>query len=178
MNRSEMYNVVRLNFVPGDAKFLDTDGKFHNFGSACSRDGVFRFNENREDGTPMTRHHLCSMLSLEEGENPEYMKYPVMVKTYGIHGEYDIRNIHGYYVDGNDLVFTENINADSPILEETRIIKLGLGVEEFRWLKNRVVEKLEFYSKSPNINYTRGQELGKSVLSKMETAEWGEVFED
>ena len=178
MNRSEMYKVVRANYVPGNAKFLDTDGKFHNFGSAHNKDGVFQFSENREDPSPMPRHLLWSMLSLEEGENSEYMKYPVMVKTYGIHGKYDIREIHGYYVVGNDLVFTEAINTDHPISEERRIIKLELGVEEFRWLKNRVVEKLEFYSKCTNINYTRGQELGKSILSKMETAEWGEVFKD
>ena len=28
-----------------------------------------------------------------------------------------------------------------------RIITLELDVEEFRWLKNRVAEKMEFYSK-------------------------------
>ena len=178
MNRSEMYKVVRANYVPGNAKFLDTNGKFHNFGSAHSGEGVFQFSENREDETPMPRHHLCSMLELEEGDDPQCGSYPVMIKIYGIHGKYDIREIHGYYMAGNDLVFTEAINADSPISEERRIIKLELGVEELRWLKNRVVEKLEFYSKCTNINYTRGQELGKSVLSKMETAEWGEVFKD
>ena len=178
MNRSEMYKVVRANYVPGNAKFLDTNGKFHNFGSAHSGEGVFQFSENREDETPMPRHHLCSMLELEEGDDPQCGSYPVMIKIYGIHGKYDIREIHGYYMAGNDLVFTEAINADSPISEERRIIKLELGVEELRWLKNRVVEKLEFYSKCTNINYTRGQELGKSVLSKMETAEWGEVFGD
>lgn len=59
-----------------------------------------------------------------------------------------------------------------------RIITLELNVEEFRWLKNRVVEKMEFYSKCSTINYTREQELGKSILSKLETAEWGEVFGD
>lgn len=59
-----------------------------------------------------------------------------------------------------------------------RIITLEMDVDEFRWLKNRVVEKLEFYSKCSTINYTRGQKLGKSVLSKMETAEWGETFGD
>lgn len=59
-----------------------------------------------------------------------------------------------------------------------RIITLELSIDEFRWLKNRVVEKMEFYSKCSIINYTRGQELGKSTLSKMETAEWGEVFKD
>ena len=178
MNRSEMYKVVRANYVPGNARFLDTDGKFHNFGSAHSEEGVFQFSENREDETPMPRHHLCSMLELEEGDDPQCGSYPVMIKTDGIHGKYDIREIRGYYMAGNDLVFTEAINADRPISEERRIIKLELGVEELRWLKNRVVEKLEFYSKCTNINYTRGQELGKSVLSKMETAEWGEVFGD
>ena len=112
MNRSEMYNVVRTNYVPGDAKFLDTNGKFHNFGSAHSEEGVFQFSENREDVTPMPRHHLCSMLELEEGDDPQCGSYPVMIKTYGIHGKYDIREIHGYYVVGNDLVFTEAIKKN------------------------------------------------------------------
>ena len=61
MNRSEMYKVVRANYVPGNAKFLDTNGKFHNFGSAHSGEGVFQFSENREDETPMPRHHLCDI---------------------------------------------------------------------------------------------------------------------
>ena len=177
MNRSEMYNIVRSNYVPGDAKFLDTNGQFHNFGSACNEDDIFQFSENR-DGTPMPCHHLWTMLGLDEGEDSEYMRYPVMIKTYGVHGEYAIREIRGYYMDGNALVFTEAINADRPKSEEERIIKLGLGVEEFRWLKNRVVEKMEFYSKCTTVNYTREQELGKSVLAKMEDAEWGEVFKD
>lgn len=56
------------------------------------------------------------------------------------------------------------------------IITLELNVEEFQWLKNRVVEKMEFYSECSTINYTMGQALGKSILSKMEKAEWGEVF--
>lgn len=59
-----------------------------------------------------------------------------------------------------------------------RVITLELTIEEFRWLKNRVTEKLEFYSKCGHINYSEGQALGKSVRGKMESAEWGEVFKD
>ena len=59
-----------------------------------------------------------------------------------------------------------------------RVITLGLNLDEFRWLKNRVTEKLEFYSQCKNMNYSEGQALGKSVRDKMESAEWGEVFKD
>lgn len=59
-----------------------------------------------------------------------------------------------------------------------RVITLELNLDEFRWLKNRVTEKLEFYSKCKNMNYSEGQALGKSVRDKMESAEWGEVFKD
>jgi len=59
-----------------------------------------------------------------------------------------------------------------------RVITLGLNLDEFRWLKNRVTEKLEFYSHCKNMNYSEGQALGKSVRDKMESAEWGEVFKD
>ncbi len=59
-----------------------------------------------------------------------------------------------------------------------RIITLELNLDEFRWLKNRVMEKLEFYSKCKHINYVEDKVLGKSVRDKMETAEWGEVFGD
>ena len=59
-----------------------------------------------------------------------------------------------------------------------RVITLELNLDEFRWLKNRVTEKLEFYSQCKNMNYSEGQALGKSVRDKMESAEWGEVFKD
>ena len=59
-----------------------------------------------------------------------------------------------------------------------RVITLELTLEEFCWLKNRVMEKLEFYSKCEHINYSEGQALGKSVQGKMASAEWGEVFKD
>lgn len=59
-----------------------------------------------------------------------------------------------------------------------RVITLELSIDEFRWLKNRVAEKLEFYSQCKNMNYSEGQAIGKSVKEKMESAEWGEVFKD
>lgn len=59
-----------------------------------------------------------------------------------------------------------------------RVITLELNLDEFRWLKNRVMEKLEFYAKCEHMNYSEGQALGKSVRAKMESAEWGETFKD
>lgn len=54
-----------------------------------------------------------------------------------------------------------------------RVITLKLNIDEFRWLKNRVAEKLEFYSQCKHLNYVEGKALGKSTREKMETAEWG-----
>lgn len=179
MNRKTMCNVAWMGYVPGNVKFLDANGKFHNFGSACGRDGIFRFNENREDETPMPRHHLCSMLELEEGDDPQCGSYSVMIMTYNKHGKTTLREITGFYMDGNDLIFTE-----SPTMKkfsqagEERVITLELNLDEFRWLKNRVMEKLEFYSKCKHINYVEDKALGKSVQAKMEKTEWGEVFGD
>lgn len=59
-----------------------------------------------------------------------------------------------------------------------RIITLELNFDEFCWLKNRVMEKLEFYSQCKHLNYVVDKALGKSVRNKMETAEWGETFGD
>lgn len=59
-----------------------------------------------------------------------------------------------------------------------RVITLKLNIDEFRWLKNRVTEKLEFYSQCKHLNYVEGKALGKSIREKMENAEWGETFGD
>ena len=108
MDRKTMCNVAWTGYIPGNVKFLDANGKLHNFGSAYSRDGIFLFNENREAETPMPRHHLCSMLGLEEGEDPQCGSYSVMIMTYNTHGKTTFCEIMGFYMDGTDLIFTES----------------------------------------------------------------------
>ena len=140
MNRKTMCNVARMGYVPGNVKFLDANGKFHNFGSACGRDGIFRFNENREDETPMPRHHLCSMLELEEGDDPQCGSDSVMIMTYNKHGKTTLREITGFYMDGTDLIFTESptmkkYQKDSNFEQALEELPDEYSLEEDCWLK-------------------------------------------
>lgn len=107
MNRSQMYSLLLNNYVQGNVKFLAKDGKFHKFGSAACVDGAFLFFEDYY-GEDMSRSHMCRMLELDEEDDPKYSEYAVKIKTYGIHGKTAICEIHNFYMDGNDLVFTES----------------------------------------------------------------------
>lgn len=111
MKRSQMYSFAVDNYVPGNVKFLDKDGKFHDLGSAYTASDKFVFVEGE---TPMPRHHLCSMLELDEGDDPRSREYPVMVKIYGIHGKTTFHEIQSSYMDGHDLVFSETLGEHRP----------------------------------------------------------------
>ena len=104
MNRSQMYSLALNNYVQGNVKFLDKDGKFHDLGSAYTASDKFVFVEGE---TPMPRHHLCNMLNLEEGESPKHTKVPVMFVTHK-RGKDIFHEIKSSYMDGNDLVFAES----------------------------------------------------------------------
>lgn len=105
MTHEQMYSLALNNYVQGNVKFLDKDGKFHDLGSAYTESNKFVFDEG---DVPMPRHHLCNMLELDEGDDPRSCKYPVMVRTYGIHGKTTLHKIKSSYMDGNDLVFAES----------------------------------------------------------------------
>lgn len=104
MNRSQMYSLALNNYVQGNVKFLDKDGKFHDLGSAYTASDKFVFVEGE---TPMPRHHLCNMLELEEGESPKHTKAPVMFVTHK-RGKDIFHEIKSSYMDGNDLVLAES----------------------------------------------------------------------
>ena len=103
MDRSQMYSLALNNYVQGNVKFLDKDGKFHDLGSAYTAPDKFVF---AEGDAPMPRHHLCNMLELEEGESSKHTKAPVMFLTHK-RGKDIFHEIKSSYMDGNDLVFAE-----------------------------------------------------------------------
>lgn len=103
MNRSQMYSLALNNYVQGNVKFLDKDGKSHDLGSAYTASDKFVFVEGE---IPMPRHRLCNMLELEEGESLEHTKAPVMFVTHK-RGKDIFHEIRSSYMDGNDLVLAE-----------------------------------------------------------------------
>lgn len=171
MNRKTMYNVARMGYIPGNVKFLDANGKFHNFGSACSGEGIFRFDENRENETPMPRHHLCSMLELEEGDDPQCGSDSVMIMTYNQHGKTTLREITGFYMDGTDLIFTESptmkkYQKDNNFEQALKELPAEYSFEKDCWLKASDVR--EFLEKLKAAHESDMVALGDKFIAKVQ----------
>lgn len=135
MNRSQMYSLALNNYVQGNVKFLDKDGKFHDLGSAYTASDKFVFVEGE---IPMPRHHLCNMLELEEGESPKHTKAPVMFVTHK-RGKDIFHEIKSSYMDGNDLVLAESESVKRSQVKTVEQVMQELpdeySLEEDCWLK-------------------------------------------
>lgn len=103
MTRNLLYVIALANFDVKFVKFIDADTHLHNFGCAYEDKNNLVFEES---SNVMSSRHFRNMLSLDEGETPDRMNYPVIVRTKR-RGNVKLHEIQDYVVINDTLLFTE-----------------------------------------------------------------------